>query len=114
MESNFVAENCLGFFQSAAGQFNTATLLSAITGLSTVMAKGPVLLVIQAEAQQFRWRDDGTAPTSAIGMILPATSTTTLFELRYTARNYQSLQFISAVANGVLNVTVYSHNRDMG
>lgn len=109
MESNFVAEHSLGYFQSAAGQFNTATLLSAITGLSAIMAKGPVLLLIQAEAQAFRWRDDGTDPTAAIGYNLAAGA-----ELRYTARNYQSLKFISAVANGILNVTVYSHTKEMG
>lgn len=114
MESNYVAEHCLGIFRSAGAQFDAATALSAISGLAAIMAKGPVLLVIQAEAQPFRWRDDGTAPTTASGMNLAVYSSSAPIELRYTARNYQSLQFISTTAGGVLQVAVYSHIKEMG
>lgn len=109
MQTNFIAEVSLGYFQSSNTAFNTAALLSSITGLAAVMAKGPVLLLIQPEAQAVRWTDDGTMPTAAIGYNLAAGA-----ELRYTSRNYANLRFFSVAAGAIINVVVYSHNKEFG
>lgn len=109
MEKDFVAESSRGYFQSSAAQFNTAALVSVITGLNAILSQGVVMLIIQAEGQAMRWRDDGTAPTASVGMIIPAGG-----ELLYTARNYQSLQLISITAGALVNVTAYAHTRTPG
>lgn len=103
MQAGYVAEKALGYFQAAAGGVDAATQISSIVG-ATVMAKGPVLLIIQPAAQAVRFRDDGTAPTAAIGYPLAVGA-----ELRYTARNMSALQVIAQTAGAVLNVWVYGH-----
>lgn len=109
MQSNFVAEVSMGYFQSSNTAFNSAALLSSITGLSAVMAKGPVLLLIQPEAQAVRWTDDGTTPTAAVGYNLAAGA-----ELRYTARNYANLRFFSVANGAIINVVAYAHTKEFG
>lgn len=104
MQVGYVAESALGYFQSAAAGFDAATLLTSITGLTAGITKGAVLLLIVPEAQAVRWRDDGTAPTTAIGQPLAVGA-----ELRYTAHNLANLRFISQSAGALLNVTVYGH-----
>lgn len=103
MQAGFVAESALGYFQAAAASIDASTLMSTIVGAAT-MAKGPVLLLIIPEGQAIRWRDDGVAPTAAIGQPLAVGA-----ELRYTAKNLANLRVIGQVANAILNVTVYAH-----
>lgn len=59
--------------------------------------------IIQAEAQAIRWRDDGTAPTAAIGMTIGAGG-----ELRYDGANMTALQMIAGVAGAIANISYYS------
>ena len=61
----------------------------------------PTLVVINAEAFGLRWRDDGTAPTAAVGMLIPAGGT---FE--YTG-NISALQIINAAAGAIANLAFY-------
>lgn len=109
MQSNFVAEVSLGYFQSSNTAFNSAALLSTISGLAAVMAKGPVMLRIQPEAQAVRWTDDGTVPTAAVGYNLAAGA-----ELIYTARNYANLRFFSVANGAIINVVAYAHTKESG
>jgi len=83
--------SCLGFQQ--------ITVLTASVGL-TVPATA-TYAIIQAEAQAVRWRDDGTAPTAAIGMTIAAGG-----ELRYDG-NLNAIRFIEAAATAKLNVSFY-------
>lgn len=80
--------------------YQQITSLSASTAL-TVPGSASVAL-IQAEGADVRWRDDGTAPTASVGMLLPAGA-----ELRYTGA-LAALRLIQASAGAVLNVSYYA------
>ena len=84
--------NCKGFQQ--------ITSLSSATAL-TVPA-GSDYAVIHCETQNVRWRDDGTSPTTTVGMILPAGS-----ELEYEGP-LSVIKFIEVTASAVLNITFYA------
>jgi hypothetical protein len=78
-----------------------------ITSLSTAVGLGPVpndtiMVLIQAEAQGLRWRDDGVAPTASVGMILAAGQT-----FQYTCPNLTLIQFIQQTSGAILNVSFY-------
>lgn len=63
---------------------------------------GTAFAVINAEAQNVRWRDDGQDPTAAVGMLL----------LKDTEFQYQgdlsSIRFIETEASATLNVSYYA------
>jgi hypothetical protein len=99
MQQNFIAEKPLGYAQAAAGTFDTAKTL-AVAGIT--VPDGTALILIVAEAQAIRWRDDGIAPTTTVGQPL-AVST----ELRYTARGSRALQIISQAAGAIVNFVFY-------
>lgn len=76
---------------------------SQITSLSNAVAIGAIpngakKVLIQAEAQNVRYRDDGTDPTATVGMLLAAGST-----LEYTGP-MSSLKFIEAASGAKLNI----------
>lgn len=98
MQGGFVAEKSLGYFKSTA--VDTATSLATIM---TTVPLGTALLIISAETQAIRWRDDGVDPTATIGYPLAAGA-----ELRYTARDLSRLRFISQVNGALLNIVCYS------
>lgn len=83
----------VGFQQFAAGSLAAAQAL-------TVPAKARYA-IIQAEAQNVRWRDDGVAPTAAVGMVLAAGD-----DMLYTGQ-LSKFRAIAAVAGAILNVTYY-------
>lgn len=62
---------------------------------------GACFAVIQAEGAPVRWRDDGVAPTAAIGMRLPQNS-----ELRLDAI-LTNVRFIQEAAGAKLNISYY-------
>jgi hypothetical protein len=103
MEHGFIAEKSLGYAQS--GAVDTATLVSSLTFQGQPAAgipPGTSLLLIQAQTQAVRWRDDGTAPTTTVGYPLAAG-----VDFRYTGANSGALQFISQTAGAILNVVAY-------
>jgi hypothetical protein len=106
MQSNFRAEKALGYGQLAAGSIDASTLLSTISlnGVAGI-PDGTALIVIQCEAQAVRYRDDGTAPTAAVGQPLAVGQV-----LQYTARNAKQLRFIAQVAGAILNATFYGQD----
>lgn len=79
--------------------FQSIASLAASTAL-TVPA-GSTLALIQVETQGVRYRDDGTAPTAAIGMLLNAGDT-----LEYTG-DLSAIRFIEVLASAKLNVSYY-------
>jgi len=83
---------CLGYQQ--------ITSLSAAAGLT--VPSGATLAVIIPESQAVRWRDDGTNPTSAIGMPVPI-----LTVLSYDG-DLQRIRFIEQAASAKLNVSYYA------
>lgn len=95
MEANFLAEKPLGYRQILAAQVDPGVQLAGVPD-------GTSLILIIAEAQAIRWRDDGTAPTATVGQPLAAG-----IELRYTGRSPSNLRFISQTAGAIINLTFY-------
>ena len=93
--------NCMGYQQitslsAAASLTIPATTKSGIVG-------SPRLALLQAESQPIRWRDDGTAPTASVGMILNVGDQPYPYDGDLT-----KIQFIEAAASAKLNVSYYS------
>jgi hypothetical protein len=82
---------CLGYQQ--------ITSLSASTGLT--VPRGANFAVIVPETQTVRWRDDGVAPTSSVGMPVQANAT-----LIYDG-DLNAIRFIQTTASAVLNICYY-------
>jgi hypothetical protein len=100
------AEKPLGYGQFAAASIDASTLLSTITvGGVAGIPEGTAMVRIVPEAQAIRWRDDGTAPTTAIGQPLAVGA-----ELIYTGNGLKNFRVIGQVANAVLNVTFYGQH----
>ena len=66
-----------------------------------IQAKNARFALIQAISQNVRWRDDGTDPTDAVGMILAAGETLPYYG------DLKAIRFIEVVAGAELNVSVY-------
>lgn len=88
----------LGYRQIAVS--TSAVALASATG---GIPKGAQRAVIDVEANDIRWRDDGTAPTASVGMLAKAN---TIFELP-SVTSINAFQAIRASADGVLNITYY-------
>lgn len=63
---------------------------------------GSHMVVLQAEAQNIRWRDDGTDPTATVGMRLLTTQHPYDFHGDLT-----QIKFIAETAGAILNVSFY-------
>lgn len=77
-----------------------------ITDLSSAVGLTPPsayidLTLIQVEAQAVRWRDDGDAPTSTVGVPL---AVGVIFPYNGDPR---SIQFIESSAGAILNISYY-------
>ncbi|HEY0120650.1 MAG TPA: hypothetical protein VGC14_02625 [Rhizobium sp.] len=86
--------------QLAALGYEQIADLSASVGLT--VPTGANIAVIVAETADVRWRDDGVAPTDAIGM--PLSSSGPALEYSGPLAN---IQFIAASGSPVLNVSYY-------
>jgi hypothetical protein len=62
---------------------------------------GANYVYIQVDTQAIRWRDDGTAPTAAIGMQVPVGGTL------FYAGTLSAFQLIQVTAGAVVNVSYY-------
>lgn len=74
--------------------------LAGATGLT--VPDGANFAVIRVETANARWRDDGVAPTTSVGVIM--TSTDQPFEYSGTL---SALQFIAVSGSPVLDVSYY-------
>jgi hypothetical protein len=77
-----------------------------ITGMSTVKALtvpvGATMALVAPDTKDVRWRDDGTNPTSSVGMPLVVGTT-----LNYDG-DLNKIRFIETEASAVLNVSYYA------
>jgi hypothetical protein len=87
--------------KNTSDELGYVQLTSLATAVGLTVPVGATYAIIQAEAQAVRWRDDGVAPTAAIGMTIPAGG-----ELRYDG-NLRGIVFIEAAASAKLNVSFY-------
>ena len=95
----------LGYFQVANATLQAAaSIATQISGLNLPNGITPCYAVIQCNGSGgVRWRDDGTAPTASIGMVLPAGS-----ELDYSGE-LTAIQFITqAGGTPILDITIYA------
>ncbi len=83
---------CLGYQQIST--------LSASIGLTVPV--GATMALIVPEAQNIRWRDDGTAPTASVGMPVTVGSF-----LNYDG-DLNKIRFIEQASGSKLNVSYYA------
>ena len=76
------------------------TNLSSAVGLGSIPT-GATVAFLSCEGSELRYRDDGTAPTTAVGMPLYAGQT-----MEYSG-TLSAIQFIQASSGGILNVAYY-------
>ncbi len=81
--------------------YEQITGLSAVKGLTAATYEGASYAVIQAEDQNVRWRDDGTNPTTSVGMILAAEQSIAYFG------DLSAIKIIEETASAKLNVSYY-------
>jgi hypothetical protein len=82
----------VGYYQITAGNMDTAV---GIPGHGNVV-------MIQAEAQDVRYRLDGTNPTTAVGMYL---ADKVVHTINIGRGNEANIKVIGTVANAILNIT---------
>lgn len=89
-----------------AGHQQLTTTLSAAVGLTVPAAAANSvtarLALIRCETTSVRWRDDGTDPTSSVGMLLD------VGESLWYNGDLQAIKFIRTAASAVLDVAYYS------
>lgn len=89
--------------QSPAGLiakgYQQITSLSAATALT--VPSGATVALIQAESQSIRWRDDGTDPTTSVGMLLSAG------ESVFFTGSLSGFKAIEVSASAILNISYY-------
>lgn len=94
-----------GYLRPCGYQQILAATLAASTGftLPTVINGQPVLFaVVQCNSGNVRWRDDGTAPTSTVGLTLAAGA-----ELDYSAE-MTAIRFIVSSGSPILDIAYYA------
>lgn len=79
--------------------YQQITALAASTGLS--VPAGANIALVQAQGQAVRYRDDGTAPTAAVGMPIAVGGS-----LTYNG-DLAAIRFIEQALGAVLNVLYY-------
>jgi hypothetical protein len=80
--------------------YQQITSLSSATALT--VPTGAQYALIVCEVANVRWRDDGSAPTASVGMLL-ATGSTLIYEVG----NLALIQFIQVSSGAILNVSYY-------
>lgn len=93
--------NCLGYQQVAAGGTVAAFNLT-IPAAASNKGVAATYVILQAEAQALRWRDDGVDPTTTVGMTIPAGG-----ELRYDG-DLRAIRLINGAAGAIANISYYS------
>lgn len=88
-------------FGSTPRGFQQITDLSVAVGL-TPPAGGASVALLNVVGQNVRWRDDGVAPTAAVGMLLVVGD-----EFTYQG-DLTKLKLIEVVSGAELNVSYYS------
>ena len=90
---------CFGYEQITV---NTSKGLTVPTTAPDGLNAKPVFALIVAEGAAVRWRDDGVAPTSTVGMPLAVG-----VPLQYDG-DLTKIRFIQQIATGIINVSYYS------
>lgn len=92
----------MGYQQILAATLAASTGLTLPTVANSGLVPGYAVIQCDVASASVRWRDDGTAPTSTVGMIL-----STGQELDYSG-DLTMIRFIVATGAPILNVTFYA------
>lgn len=84
----------------APAGYTQVTSLSSAVGMGTI-PDHTKLAVIQCESQQVRYRDDGTNPTTTVGVIL------NVGDVLFYNGTMSALKFIEVTASAKLNICFY-------
>ena len=76
-------------------------IIGAVASTALTVPAGTVYCIIQTEAQAIRWRDDGVAPTAAIGYPLAVGA-----ELAYSGQ-MDAFRLIQIAATATINIVYY-------
>lgn len=83
----------LGYAQ--LDDLDTAIGLPSVPALATCV-------ILTAEGQNIRWRDDGSNPTASVGMLLKTTDPAFFY-----SGSIRNIKFIEATAGAKLNIAYY-------
>jgi len=83
--------------------YQQVTSLSSATALTLTNYAHATLVLIQAESQNVRWRDDGTNPTASVGMEIFAGDS------YWYNGDLTAIKFIEEAASAKLNLVFYSY-----
>lgn len=90
----------------ANGYIQTTELDTAVCADGTEdganIPDGSNMILLQAEDQDIRWRDDGTDPTATVGNLIAAGAI-----IEYNAMPLKNLKIIAATAGAILNANFY-------
>ena len=78
-------------------------ITSLVAAAALTVPAGSRVALITCTGQNVRWRDDGTAPTALVGMVLKTTDPPLLYD-----GNLAAIKFFETAASAVLNVAYYS------
>lgn len=92
--------SCMGYQQLDSLSSATGLLVPSRDPTSGMTTKANFALIV-AEAQDVRWRDDGTAPTATIGMLL---KTGVIFQYD---GDLSKIKFIETAGSAKVNVSYY-------
>jgi hypothetical protein len=88
--------------------YHKISTLDAVRGLGYGLAGGipsrAVAALVRAEGANVRWRDDGTDPTAALGMLLATTDA----QPQQFYGDLSRIKFIKAADGASLHVTFYA------
>ena len=93
------------FLQSSPKGYQQLTVSTAAVGLT--LPAGAQRAVITVEVQSIRWRDDGTAPTDAIGTLVAANATIELNSLL----SLRQFKAIRVSVDAKLSITYYGASK---
>ena len=77
-------------------------LTAAASSTALTVPDGAVRAIINVEVQPARWRDDGVAPTAAIGILVPVAGK---FEYR---GDLSAIRFFQTAPSTQINVSYYA------
>jgi hypothetical protein len=83
--------------------YQQLTSITAAVGLT--LPAGTERVILQAEAQNVRWRDDGTPPTATVGNLLIPGAVPLVLD----GYDITKVEFIQATSGAILNVSAYSN-----
>lgn len=92
--------SCIGYQQITS--LSASSALTVPTMDKNGSKQQPTIAIIIPETQAVRWRDDGTDPTSTVGMPLAAG-----VALQYDG-DLSKIRFIESVAGAKLNISYYA------